>query len=449
MSKVQPEDQLCPDAEKYIRNCKFMDIRVDPSVLISLQTKWDLLRPSKKFAEGAMLPLKDILKLNNHITNIDLSSTGMMVNRVAGNGNSNARVLKEVLKSNNNIHTVNVSDTGLDDYGLKELCEGLQANNSVTDLNLSFNHFGEKGADYLSAALTKNYSIKKLDLSRNALGFRSISSLLCVCVPKNMSVIKHGNYVFEEILNSVSHGIAFIGAVIGGNLLISEAVDVYKTDFHFWACVLYSFALMFLFLSSCLYHSFFMLPSTSRILQILDHVGIYMVIAGTLTPFSLITLNHHTSARVFITAEWIFAVLGSIFATCSDLNAPITTMIELVLFLIMGMGIFIIWGIVLQEFSNEQLVLFVLGGVFYIIGIAFFILGEVKPIYHVIWHIFVIIAATIHWFDVYLFVLSSGSLSTSPARAAVSDLVADTFSVATTASKFITASIENRFHSET
>lgn len=182
--------------------------------------------------------------------------------RVAGNGNSNARVLKEVLKSNNNIHTVNVSDTGLDDYGLKELCEGLQANNSVTDLNLSFNHFGEKGADYLSAALTKNNSIKKLDLSRNALGFRSISSLLCVCVPKNMSVIKHGNYVFEEILNSVSHGIAFIGAVIGGNLLISEAVDVYKTDFHFWACVLYSFALMFLFLSSCLYHSFFMLPSS-------------------------------------------------------------------------------------------------------------------------------------------------------------------------------------------
>jgi ABC-type antimicrobial peptide transport system permease subunit len=182
--------------------------------------------------------------------------------RVAGNGNSNARVLKEVLKSNTNIHTVNVSDTGLDDYGLKELCEGLQANNSVTDLNLSFNHFGEKGADYLSAALTKNNSIKKLDLSRNALGFRSISSLLCVCVPKNMSVIKHGNYVFEEILNSVSHGIAFIGAVIGGNLLISEAVDVYKTDFHFWACVLYSFALMFLFLSSCLYHSFFMLPSS-------------------------------------------------------------------------------------------------------------------------------------------------------------------------------------------
>ena len=48
---------------------------------VSLSYRWDLLRPSKKFAEGAMLPLKDILKLNNHITNIDLSSTGMMVNR--------------------------------------------------------------------------------------------------------------------------------------------------------------------------------------------------------------------------------------------------------------------------------------------------------------------------------------------------------------------------------
>jgi len=184
-----------------------------------------------------------------------------------------------------------------------------------------------------------------------------------------------------------------------------------------------------------------MLPTTSRILQILDHVGIYMVIAGTLTPFCLITLNHHPPARVFIAAEWIFAVLGSVFATCSDLNAPITTMIELVLFLVMGTGIFIIWGLVLQEFSNEQLFLFVLGGVFYVLGIVFFILGEMKPIYHVIWHIFVVVAATIHWFDVYLFVVCS-ELGTAKA---VADLVADTVLAATSASKFIAATMEQRY----
>jgi len=388
-----------------------------------------------------MLPLKSILENNNYVTNINLSSISMNENRSAGNGNSNARILKDILQKNSNIKYLDVSDTGLDDDGMKELCDGLKLNKSVTELNLSFNHFGERGADYLSNAIEVNQSLKKLDLSRNALGFRSINSLLCVCMPRNLDVVKHGNYVFEEILNSVSHGIAFLGAVVGGNLLISEAVNVYKTDYHFWACVLYSFALMFLFLSSCLFHSFFMLPTTSRILQILDHVGIYMVIAGTLTPFCLITLNHHPPARVFIAAEWIFAVLGSVFATCSDLNAPITTMIELVLFLVMGTGIFIIWGLVLQEFSNEQLFLFVLGGVFYVLGIVFFILGEMKPIYHVIWHIFVVVAATIHWFDVYLFVVCS-ELGTAKA---VADLVADTVLAATSASKFIAATMEQRY----
>ena len=51
-----------------------------------------------------------------------------------------------------------------------------------------------------------------------------------------------------------------------------------------------------------------------RVLQVLDHVGIYLVIVGTMTPFMLVGLHHHTSARVLICAEWIAAFLGSIFA---------------------------------------------------------------------------------------------------------------------------------------
>lgn len=126
---------------------------------------------------------------------------------------------------------------------------------------MSSNHFGEAGAASLTEALTFNSSIKKLDLSANALGFRSIDALLCACAPKQLSVLTAGNFVFEEILNAVSHGIGFIFSVVGANILVSEAAAVYHTDYHFWACVLYSFALMFLFLSSCLFHSFFMLPA--------------------------------------------------------------------------------------------------------------------------------------------------------------------------------------------
>lgn len=160
-----------------------------------------------------------------------------------------------------------------------------------------------------------------------------------------------------------------------------------------------------------------------RILQVLDHVGIYMVIAGSYTPFLLIGLHHHTSARVLLAAEWLGALFGSIFATCSDLNNPSTTIVELIFFLTMGFGFLLVLPVMLEELSQQCLLLALIGGLCYIVGIVFFILGEYKPIYHVIWHIFVIVAATIHWFDVYFYVVQVDLYPNSPTKAMVEDIV--------------------------
>lgn len=171
-----------------------------------------------------------------------------------------------ILHKTNVITELNLSNTGLDDDGIKEICDGIKKNNTIKSLNLSHNHFGVAGAAYLAEALSVNRSIQSVDLSNNALGFGSIHSLLCACGPnKSLNILTSGNYVFEEILNSVSHGLAFLGAVVGANILISDAADVQGSSYHFWACVIYSFALMFLFLSSCLFHSFFMAPTSKYI----------------------------------------------------------------------------------------------------------------------------------------------------------------------------------------
>ena len=105
---------------------------------------------------------------------------------------------------------------------LKQLCDSLRLNKSIRNLNLSNNHFGESGAEKLRKALLQNTTIKFLDLSRNALGFRSINALLCSCTSNGMYVQTNGNFVFEEILNSLSHGLAFLASVVGANLLISQ-----------------------------------------------------------------------------------------------------------------------------------------------------------------------------------------------------------------------------------
>jgi Ran GTPase-activating protein (RanGAP) involved in mRNA processing and transport len=103
-----------------------------------------------------------------------------------------------------------------------QLCDSLRLNTSIKNLNLSNNHFGETGAEKLRNALLNNRTIKVLDLSRNALGFRSINALLCSCKSNGMYVQTNGNFVFEEILNSLSHGLAFLASVVGANLLIAQ-----------------------------------------------------------------------------------------------------------------------------------------------------------------------------------------------------------------------------------
>lgn len=238
-------------------------------VLINTVTcRWDILQPSKSFSEGGLLPLSDILGKNKKIKKLYLGNNRKL--STFGNGNSNARILKNILKENNVIEEINFSSSGLNDDGISEISEGIKSNTSIKNLNLSYNNFGEVGAEMLCQAVSQNNSIRHLDLSSNALGFQSINRVLRICKCKHpaMTVVTHGNYVFEEILNSVTHGVCFLFSIVGALLLVTIAAneEVYS-PYHFWSCVLYSFSLMFLFLSSCLFHSFFMIPQGKQFIS--------------------------------------------------------------------------------------------------------------------------------------------------------------------------------------
>ena len=90
----------------------------------------------------------------------------------------------------------------------------------------------------------------------------------------------------------------------------------------------------------------------------------------------------------------------------------------------MATGFFYVWDVLVLELSKEAIFLLVAGMLVYFIGIAFFIMGEFKPIYHTIWHLCVILAAALHWFDVYLFVISVNlDISESPTKLHIVELV--------------------------
>ncbi|CAN0446578.1 unnamed protein product, partial [Phaeothamnion confervicola] len=177
-----------------------------------------------------------------------------------------------ILSRNDCVEALDVSATGLDDDGLAEICEALKQNKSITHLSVAQNRFGTSGCAALEAALDANETLSVLDISRNALGFSSVRSLQhkfqsgprrgrCGCCIK-----LDGNYVFEEILNAMSHGLGFLASVVGAILLMSEATAPGKTQRHFWGCAIFSASLMLLYLASTLFHSLFMIPHASRVL---------------------------------------------------------------------------------------------------------------------------------------------------------------------------------------
>lgn len=121
---------------------------------------------------------------------------------------------------------------------------------------------GLEGVQALANSLNSNSSlpIGYIDLSRNALSYQAMQTMQCLCGTRGLTLATQGNYIFEEILNSVSHGVALLFAIIGAIILMTEVTDSH-TDYHFYGCLVFSFTLIFLFAVSTLYHSFFMLPT--------------------------------------------------------------------------------------------------------------------------------------------------------------------------------------------
>jgi hemolysin III len=398
-------------AEEYIANCVHFDIKIDPSIVIALRTGWKKLRPSKEVStEGCMLPLLGVLNSNEHITDLCLDGVSVFSGnyyRSVGNGNSNARILNFILRDNEVIKELNLRQTGLDDDGLVEICEAIAVNKSLTSLNLGDNRFGERGSEALQSALKLNNSLKELDLSNNSLGFDSIRALECQCISSALSLKKQGNFVFEEILNATSHGVAFLLSIVACIVLMHGVYEVnHSTDYHYWSCLVYSFSLMFLFLFSTLYHSFFMMPGTHRVFQILDNIGIYMLIAGSYTPVVLIGLHNSFHARMLLICEWLCAFFASLFAIAGDLNHPLSQQVKLGSFIVMGFACFTIMPQMYEILPKDAVILLLGGGLTYVCGIVFFIMGERVPIYHTVWHMFVLVAAVLQWFAIYFYVLS-------------------------------------------
>nr|WP_319393189.1 hemolysin III family protein [uncultured Desulfobacter sp.] len=201
-----------------------------------------------------------------------------------------------------------------------------------------------------------------------------------------------------EWFNSISHLIGAVLSILGLVFLVVSAArqgDPWKIV----SFSIYGTALFLLYIFSTLYHS--LKGKTKNVFHKLDHLAIYLLIAGTYTPFSLITLRGNWGWSIF-GAVWCLAVAGMILDMFSRKEQRI---LPLIIYISMGWLIMIALRPLLQNLALTGFIGLLTGGVFYTVGVIFYVLDEKIRHFHGIWHLFVLAGSIIHYFTVLLYVV--------------------------------------------
>lgn len=200
-------------------------------------------------------------------------------------------------------------------------------------------------------------------------------------------------YKTEERLNVVSHAIGILLGIVGLVLLLEQ--DSHQTTFARFSIIVYSLSFILLFSASTAYHAVSS-PILKRRLRVLDHIGIYILVAGTYTPLALITLVHASGWTLFYIV-WGIAALGTVLKIFFTGKYEL---ISLILYLAMGWLVVFDYKNVLDYVPSLGINLLFLGGAFYTVGTLFYAIKKI-PYNHFIWHVFVLAGAVSHWFFIY------------------------------------------------
>jgi hemolysin III len=209
-----------------------------------------------------------------------------------------------------------------------------------------------------------------------------------------------GETDIEESVNALTHavGVGLSAAVIP--LLINMAVE--RGDaWHIVSVSIYGSTLLLLYVASTFYHACRPL-SLKRLLKHVDHASIYLLIAGTYTPFTLITLRGAWGWSLF-GVIWASAIAGIVLTI---VNRPRFRRLETGLYLLMGWLCLVAAPPLVSRLPALGLMWFALGGLLYTLGVPFY-LRKTMPYSHGIWHLFVLAGSVCHFFCVTWYVLSA------------------------------------------
>ncbi len=198
----------------------------------------------------------------------------------------------------------------------------------------------------------------------------------------------------EELANSISHGVGLSAALVGIPILLASTARHGGAAFIVGTSI-FSASILLLYLASTIYHA---LPigKAKRVFKILDHSSIFILIAGTYTPFTLGVLRG-AWGWVLFGIVWGLAVAGVAIKTLGKMSHPI---LSTALYLLMGWIVVIAVDPLFAKMPTAGLLWLLAGGLSYTVGVAFFAVDSQLPYSHFIWHLFVLSGTACHYFAV-------------------------------------------------
>ena len=206
------------------------------------------------------------------------------------------------------------------------------------------------------------------------------------------------HHLRDEFYNAITHGLGALLSVIASIVLITLAA-LYSNSWQLISAIIFGISLVGLYGASTLYHCTHE-PAAKRRYKILDHCMIYVLIAGSYTPFTLIALREDGGWWLFGTA-WSIALAGIIFKLFFTGRFEL---LSTLLYLAMGWMVVFAIGPMLRHVGTAELVWLGIGGLFYSFGTIFYLLDRIRH-NHAIWHAFVLAGSASHFVAISLLVL--------------------------------------------
>lgn len=210
------------------------------------------------------------------------------------------------------------------------------------------------------------------------------------------SKFTHKYLIVNEVLNAVTHGIGFGLSVAGVVILLVKGARL-GSPIHVVSYAIYGAMMVLLFLFSTLFHSL-IFTRAKKVFQVFDHASIYLLIAGSYTPFCLLSIRGW-QGWTLLGIIWTLAIGGIVYKSCTLHKKETVSKVSTIIYILMGWSCVLTFGPLTHSLGFTGTMLLFLGGLAYTIGAIFYSMKNIRFM-HVVWHLFVLLGAILIFFSV-------------------------------------------------